>query len=168
MLSDFTLFERSNRQNKNNTHPVGEFLNLFVRVFQEPADLLHVFPDCIIVPCFSWRGRQCYHWLTYRQTAWNDVRCPSKMRKLTLRHNVQRHLDQSESEESFEYHLLRALASNEHSLHFVGMKRHLKFCRYVSLASVHQFHTLEHTNMTFSCPSFYLLWYVDKQEKQNI
>ena len=34
--------------------------------------------------------------LTYQQTTWKDVQCLAKMREFTLRHNVQRHLGQSE------------------------------------------------------------------------
>jgi len=30
------------------------------------------------------------HKLTYQQTAWNDVWCPTNMREFTLLHNVQR------------------------------------------------------------------------------
>ena len=39
------------------------------------------------------------HWavqLTYQQNAWNDIQCTTKTREFTLRHNVQRHLGQSE------------------------------------------------------------------------
>ena len=44
------------------------------------------------------KGTQCIEdWeLTYQQTAWNDVRCQTKLWKFTLRHNAQCHLGQSE------------------------------------------------------------------------
>ena len=34
--------------------------------------------------------------LTYRQTCWNDVQCPTKTQEFTLHHNVQCRLGQSE------------------------------------------------------------------------
>ena len=62
--------------------------------------------------------------LTYRQAAWNDVRCPTKMRKFTLRHNVQPHLGQSED---------CIFWRNEISRHFVGHRTSIQVvCQYVN------------------------------------
>jgi len=59
---------------------------------------------------------------TYRQTAWNDYRCPTKTREFTLHHNVQRHVGRSK-DGSFWVSLVTRTCNvwrNELSRHFVG------------------------------------------------
>jgi len=59
--------------------------------------------------------------LTNRQTAWNDVQCLTKMRKITLHHNV-RHLGQSEDLIFWVSLVMRTcnVWRNKLSRHFVG------------------------------------------------
>ena len=72
--------------------------------------------------------------LTYWQTCWNDVRCPTKMREFSLRHDVQRHFGQLE-DWTFQYHWLRALAMFDITSFpaiLSGIGRHFTFYRYVN------------------------------------
>jgi len=74
--------------------------------------------------------------LTYRQTAGN-VWCLTKVWECTLRHNEQRHLGQSE-DWIFWVSLVTRTCNvwrNKLSRHFVGHRRHFKFCLYVTCNS---------------------------------
>jgi len=69
--------------------------------------------------------------LTYRQTAWNDVWCPTKLR-YAITYNV---IWANQKNESFEYHWLHAHARfNVKSIPAIlsGIGGHFKFCPYIN------------------------------------
>jgi len=72
--------------------------------------------------------------LTYRQTCWNDVQCPTKTQEFTLHHYVQCRLGQSE-DWIFWVSLVMGTCNvwrNKLPAVLSGIGRHFKFCRYVN------------------------------------
>jgi len=68
--------------------------------------------------------------LTYRQTAWNDARCPTKCGNLL--YAITYVIWANQKTESFEYHCLRALAMFDETSFpaiLLGIGRQFKFCR---------------------------------------